>query len=206
MRNTSSTREENGRETGYDPDAAVAEYRRLCDQGCIPEAEEAFSFIWRQEEPRIRAVAKRMLRTPDDVDDVVQNVGLILSQKLRDFRGESQLRTWLHRVTVNAALGYRRSGARYEQDVTTDSGVLEASVSRGPVGEDEYARHEDRQRVQDAIERVQASRRIILTLAELEEMSNAEIADILGMTEGAVKSALHRGRVELRQVLERSDS
>src|SRR6266699_4974798 len=68
--------------------------------------------IFRDYAPRVYALARRMLNNDADAEDVTQDVLLQVVRKLDTFRGESQIATWLHRVTVNAALAHRRKRAR----------------------------------------------------------------------------------------------
>src|SRR5437870_4924169 len=70
--------------------------------------------VFRDYAPRIYNLARRMLGNDADAEDVTQDVLLRLMSKLGTFRGESSFPTWLHRVTVNAALGHRRKRATRE--------------------------------------------------------------------------------------------
>src|ERR1700751_2189937 len=79
------------------------------------EAVPPLEHIFRDSAPRIYALARRMLGNDADAEDVTQDVLLQLVRKLDTFRGESAFPTWLHRITVNAALAYRRKRASREQ-------------------------------------------------------------------------------------------
>src|SRR5881398_250738 len=71
--------------------------------------------VFRDYAPRVYNLARRMLGNDADAEDVTQDVLLQVVRKLDTFRGESAFPTWLHRVTVNAALAYRRKRASHEQ-------------------------------------------------------------------------------------------
>src|SRR6516225_2166899 len=71
--------------------------------------------VFRQYGPRVYTLARRMLGSDADAEDVTQDVLLQVIRKLPTFRGEAAFPTWLHRVTVNAALGHRQKRARREQ-------------------------------------------------------------------------------------------
>src|SRR6476469_9205310 len=89
-----------------DPDPTAA--TTLAD-GASPVTPE---LVFRDYAPRIYHIARRMLGNDADAEDVTQDVLLQVIRKLDTFRGESVLGTWLHRVTVNAALAHRRKRAR----------------------------------------------------------------------------------------------
>src|SRR6266852_2942538 len=76
--------------------------------------------VFKDYAPRVYNLARRMLGNDADAEDVTQDVLLQLVRKLDTFRGESAFPTWLHRVTVNAALAYRRKRASREQHHTHD--------------------------------------------------------------------------------------
>src|SRR5271167_2989331 len=71
--------------------------------------------IYREYAPRIFAIARRMLGNDADAEDVMQEVLLLVIRKLDTFRGDSQFGTWLHRVTVNAALALRQKRANRQK-------------------------------------------------------------------------------------------
>src|SRR5215475_5700043 len=77
----------------------------------LPTPEEVF----REYGPRVYSLARRMLGNDADAEDVTQDVLVQVVRKLGTFRGEANLGTWLHRVTVNAALAHRQKRARREQ-------------------------------------------------------------------------------------------
>src|SRR5262245_56726921 len=78
-------------------------------------------FVFREYAPRIYHIARRMLGNDADAEDVTQDVLLQVIRKLDTFRGDSQLTTWLHRVTVNAALAHRQKRATRQRRETTDA-------------------------------------------------------------------------------------
>src|ERR1043166_4569969 len=78
-------------------------------------------FVFREYAPRIYNIARRMLGNDADAEDVTQDVLVQVIRKLDTFRGESALSTWLHRVTVNAALAHRQKRANRQKRETTDA-------------------------------------------------------------------------------------
>jgi RNA polymerase sigma-70 factor (ECF subfamily) len=150
-----------------------------------------------------------MLGRDSDAEDVTQDVLLTVIRKLPTFRGESTLGTWLHRITVNAALGYRRKRAhRAEHEIHDplgdfgDDGHHRSAVRRwSETPETELVNRETQQLIEQAMDTLPELYRDVYVLADIEGLPNAEIADILGIHVPAVKSRLHRARLMMRNAL-----
>jgi RNA polymerase sigma-70 factor (ECF subfamily) len=152
---------------------------------------------------RVYSVARRMLGNDADAEDVTQDVLLQVIRKLDTFRGESELSTWLHRVTVNAALAHRRRQARRPElhlEVSLDC-IAPESRSDGRAPNDKALHGELRQHLERAIARLPEMYRDVFVLADVEGLANAEIGELLGLTLPAVKSRLHRARLMLRDAI-----
>lgn len=166
-------------------------------------------FVFREYAPRIYHIARRMLGNDADAEDVTQDVLLQVIRKLDTFRGDAQLTTWLHRVTVNAALAYRQKRANRQKRETTETGdeALEIApagspVKRWNVGPDEpVLAAEQAEVIEKAIEELPGPFRDVYVLADVEGLPNQEIADMLGLSVPAVKSRLHRARMRMRDAL-----
>jgi RNA polymerase sigma-70 factor (ECF subfamily) len=170
-----------------------------------PTVEEVF----REHAPRIYNLARRMLGNDADAEDVTQDVLLQVIRKLDTFRGESAFPTWLHRVTVNAALAHRRKRASREEhrlrdplDSFLEDGSHATPVRKWSIQPDQAAL--DRE-VHDLIERAIAQLpelyRDVYVLADVEGLPNADIGAALGLSVPAVKSRLHRARLLMRNTL-----
>jgi RNA polymerase sigma-70 factor (ECF subfamily) len=154
--------------------------------------------------PRVYNTARRMLRSDVDAEDVTQDVLLQVVRKLPTFRGDSAFPTWLHRVTVNAALSHRRKLAVRKEDRLR--GPLDFSPAepgrRWAFPPDAQLLLRERNAFIDrAIAALPETYRTVFELSEVEGRSNAEIADALGLSVPAVKSRLHRARLLLRHAL-----
>jgi RNA polymerase sigma-70 factor (ECF subfamily) len=140
-------------------------------------------------------------------EDVTQDVLLQVVRKLPSFRGESAFPTWLHRVTVNAALSHRRRQAVRQEHEPVHSldalGADEPADRSGRIlGPDAQAlSHEARELIERAIESLPPAYRTVFVLADVEGLPNADIAAQLGLSLPAVKSRLHRARLMLRDAL-----
>jgi RNA polymerase sigma-70 factor (ECF subfamily) len=165
--------------------------------------------VFRDYAPRIYNLALRMLGNEADAEDVTQDVLLQLIRKLNTFRGESAFPTWLHRITVNAALAYRRKRASHEQHHVHDplDDLLDGSRHAAPVRNwwiepDKAAVDRETHRLIDkAIASLPEIYRDVYVLADVEGLANSEIADMLGLSVSAVKSRLHRARLLMRNAL-----
>jgi RNA polymerase sigma-70 factor (ECF subfamily) len=159
--------------------------------------------------PRIYHLARRMLGNEADAQDVTQEVFLQIMRKLPSFRGEAAFPTWLYRVAVNAALGFRRKRAvRVEHRIHDpledfrEDGTHLAPVRRW-VREPEklVLERETHELIEAAIAKLPEIDRDVYVLADVEEVPNGEIADLLGLSIAAVKSRLHRARLLMRAAL-----
>jgi RNA polymerase sigma-70 factor (ECF subfamily) len=189
-------------------DAALVERLRAHDAGALETLMERYS-------PRIYRVAFGITRRHPEAEEVVQDVFLTLFRKIDMFEGRAALGTWLYRVAANAAL-IKRRGKRVELEMSLED-CLPAFRSDGhregdrtllvadwsPTPESELLSGEAREILEQALERLPEHYRALLVLRDVEELSNEEVADILGESVSSVKSRLHRARMALREVLTR---
>jgi RNA polymerase sigma-70 factor (ECF subfamily) len=165
--------------------------------------------VYRDFAPRVYNLARRMLGNDADAEDVTQDVLLQVVRKLDTFRGEAALPTWLHRVTVNAALAARRKRARRDEgrvhdplDAFTDDGHHAGYVRPWPRLPDNVALdREQKQLIEKAIAGLPEMYRDVFVLADVEQLPNSEIAEMLDLSVPAVKSRLHRARLMMRDAL-----
>jgi RNA polymerase sigma-70 factor (ECF subfamily) len=179
--------------------------RRPPDPAAAPRSAEE---VFHRYAPRVYNLARRMLSSDADAEDVTQDVLLQVVRKLPTFRGESAFPTWLHRVTVNAALAHRRKGQTQRDHLSATP--LEAALEEAPhgrvrrwsVGPEEAALDRETQElIERAIAELPDEYRDVLVLADVEGLPNAETAQLLGVSVPAVKSRLHRARLKLRDAL-----
>jgi len=170
---------------------------------------EAYEQLVRDHAPRMLAVARRFLRNPDDAEDAVQEAFLSAFRALDRFEGQARLGTWLHRITVNAALMKLRSRRRKPEESMEElsprfqeDGNHEVLPRPWKDADRVLADKELRAGVREAIDRLPETYRNVLLLRDIEELDTAETAEVLGVSENAVKTRLHRARVALREVLD----
>jgi RNA polymerase sigma-70 factor (ECF subfamily) len=172
----------------------------------------AFEHLVRSNVVGLRAVARRLLSDDSEADDVVQEAFIAAFEKLPDFRGDSKVETWLHRVVVNAALmRLRKRRPVSTGDVEalmpkfTDAGHITQLSARWsePEALERWAeRAETRGHVRRIIDSLPQAYRTVLVLRDIEELSTREAAQMLGISEGAVKTRLHRARFALKARME----
>jgi RNA polymerase sigma-70 factor (ECF subfamily) len=142
------------------------------------------------------AVALRTVRDPEEAADALQDAFISAFRAAGNFRAESQVTTWLHRIVVNACLDrIRRRQARPTVPLP-ETGFNEPAVPR-----DSMAERETSLLVRDALDQLPEEQRAPILLVDVEGYSVAETAQLLGIAEGTVKSRCARGRGKLAKVL-----
>ncbi len=172
------------------------------------------TLIHRFEQP-IFNIVSRLLDDPGDAADVVQEVFLKVFRNVVAFRGESSIKTWIYRIAVNEARNQRRWFSRHRrQEVNLEAG--EPGDAYQPGHQKSYQNflpdpgrspfevtldHETQGLIEAALAEVNPKFRAALVLREIEGLSYEEIADILEISLGTVKSRILRGRDALRKHL-----
>ena len=171
-------------------------------------------FEWAYEDLLVRfqqpvyALALRLLNDPSEACDVVQEVFLKVFRNIGSFRGQSSLKTWVYRITVNEAHNARRWFFRHrrrEVDLDTDQeGARDwretvADGSRSPY--DEACDSEQHGMIEAALGRINPVFREAVVLRDIADLSYEEVAGVLGVNLGTVKSRIMRGREALREEL-----
>ena len=163
-------------------------------------------------ERQIFGVARRIVEQHQDAEEVTQQTFLSVIEHLGEFREESQFRTWLLRIATNHALALlrkrtvREAHSLNEQDSDdTYEGIPhpEYIAVWNETPEELAVRRETRQFVDDALATLNEKYRVVFVLRDIEELSTQETADILGLTQEAVKVRLLRARLMLRERLTR---
>src|SRR5258706_14960669 len=151
----------------------------------------------------------RIVNDPADAADITQDVFLKVFRGMKHFHGESSLKTWIYRIALHEAANRRRWWFRHkEQETPIDpvGGEIEFSgeerlVDPGESPFEKFAHTEVRAAVEQALQQVPEPYRTALILRDLEEMSYEDIAEVLVISLGTVKSRITRGRDALRKKL-----
>jgi RNA polymerase sigma-70 factor (ECF subfamily) len=183
-------------------------------EGLRTGEEAAYETLIQRFERPVFNVVSRLMDDPSDAADVVQEVFLKVFRNVGNFRGDSSLKTWIYRISVNEARNHRRWFSRHRrQEVGLDSDSGEtgdhgqtrnyedslADPGRSPF--ETMADHETRELIEQALSQVNPKFRAALVLREIEGLSYEEISEILDISLGTVKSRILRGRDALRKHL-----
>ena len=173
-------------------------------------SESAYEDLVRAYTPWLLAVARRIVHNEEDAREAVQEAFLSAFKGLPTFDGASRLSTWLHRIGVNAALMRLRTKRRHPE-ASLDALLprfLEDGHRANPSGpwpdsaEQLLERDETRALVRAKIDELPESYRTVLLLRDIEQLDTDETARMLGVSEGVVKTRLHRARQALRTLLD----
>jgi RNA polymerase sigma-70 factor, ECF subfamily len=164
--------------------------------------EEAFAKLVLKYQSRVLTLATRILDNRSEAEDVAQDIFVKVFQSLHDFRGASRFSTWLYRITVNHCLNHLRRRTRQQHTlvVTEPEEWMQESPGSNP-----HKTLEQKERwalVQSKLQLLSPEHRTIILLRDFEGLSYEEIADVLQLESGTVKSRLHRARMELKTLLE----
>jgi RNA polymerase sigma-70 factor (ECF subfamily) len=157
-----------------------------------------FEWIVLKYQDRIYNLCRYLLGNPQDAEDAAQDVFIKAYRKLKDFRPESSLYTWLYRIGVNTCLDHKR---KFRPEPLKDQSSAEYLPSAEPSPERHYQSKEIGQAIQTALEQLSGNSRAIIVLREVEGLSYEEIAEVLDTSVGTVKSRISRTREELRRLL-----
>ncbi len=177
----------------------VPEDERLIARASAGDS-DAFRQLYERHRADVARLVYRMLGGRSDFEDVIQEVFVQVYRSLKDFRGQSKLSTWMHRVTVNVVLMHRRAARSrpvFAEEPPTD-GMLRAETT----APDEDAERRERMRAFGRLlDRLADKKRIVFVLHELEGIAPSEIADIVGAPVLTVRTRLFYARRELEGML-----
>jgi RNA polymerase sigma-70 factor, ECF subfamily len=149
----------------------------------------------------------RLLGNQTDSSDVVQEVFVKVFRGVGSFREKSSLRTWIYRIAVNEAHNHRRWFSRHTRwevamaDEEQENRLFDSTADPGPSPFERAASNETRLHIEEALDRINPVFRTAVVLRDIEDLSYEEIAEILQISMGTVKSRILRGREALRREL-----
>lgn len=162
-----------------------------------------FEIIMRRYNQRLYRVVRAILRDDSETEDIVQDAYVRAYQYLHQFERRAPFSTWLARIAIHEALSRARKRKRFEHlDSATHDGDLSVSQSNAPLDpEMSTSKAEITRLLEEAVLALPEDYRTVLMLRDIEEMSTAETAAALSITEVNVKVRLHRGRALVRKHL-----
>jgi RNA polymerase sigma-70 factor (ECF subfamily) len=176
---------------------------------CLAGDASAFGVLVQRYQDRLYNTVYRLVDNPDDAQDVVQEAFLNAYQSLESFKGDALFFTWLYRIAFNTAISLKR---KQRVTLSIDTGT-DSDISMEPLDGAEDARPgwaleqaEQERKVHAALARLSAEHRAVLVLKDMEGQKYEEMAELLGVPIGTIRSRLHRARLELRQIMEQDES
>ncbi len=162
-----------------------------------------FEILMRRYNQRLYRVSRVILRDDSEAEDVMQDAYVRAYEHLNQFAGKAAFATWLTRIAIHEALARKRRRGRLEElDALPMNGEsMSIMKSPAPNPEDATATAQARDLLEEAIEKLPENYRTVVVLREVEEMSVADTATSLGVTEAVVKTRLHRAHAMLRKDL-----
>ncbi|MGL6075343.1 MAG: RNA polymerase sigma factor [Fimbriiglobus sp.] len=172
---------------------------------CLAGDPEAFTFLVLKYQDRLFNSVLRITDNAEDAADAVQDAFINAYQSLASFKGDAEFFTWLYRIAFNTAVTIRRKRknavsleARRGSDPTIDPVDPSDETRPGAAME----RSEDETALMAALNRLSPEHRTVLVLKDIDGMKYEEIAEVMGIAIGTVRSRIHRARSELKDLLE----
>lgn len=156
---------------------------------------------------KIYRLALKMLRNTQDAEDILQETFIKAYDHIADFEGRSSISTWLYRIASNEALMFLRrqkdNTTSIDEPIVSDDGdeIPQQILDWCCLPEKDLMSAESRKYLDQAVESLPESMRIVFLLRDVEGLSTRETADVLDLSESAVKTRLSRARLKLREEL-----
>ena len=166
--------------------------------------QDAFAALVHQYEKRVYALAIRMCGNPDDAAEAAQEAFLSAWQGLPFFRGDASFSTWLYRLTANACVDLLRREGRHRSAAGPSLNDEELNLDvpdAAPTPQEAAERRALREEIEAGLSALSPEHRQVLVLREMHQLSYEEIASVLQLDLGTVKSRISRGRKQLRNFL-----
>lgn len=193
-----------------------------CNALAVPETHDisavkardpkALDQLVREESGRVYRCVGRLIRDVDEIRSLTQETFLQAIQNIESFRGDSKISTWLCSIAINLARAFLRKSRRYdvleESDIEGLMPTFDASGRHREVYRDwhpeQYTERAERiEMVHKALDRLPEDYKTVIVLRDLEELNTQEVADMLEISEGAVRVRLHRARQALRALIDK---
>jgi RNA polymerase sigma-70 factor (ECF subfamily) len=168
---------------------------------------EEFSRVVETYSNKVYRLAIKMLNNQLDAEDVLQETFIKAYRAIKLFDGRSKISTWLFRIATNEALMILRR--KHPDFLSIDEPVVTVEGEQEPVQiidwcclpENEYLSDETRERLDAAVQTLPDTLRVVFLLRDISDLSTREVAEVLGLSDTAVKTRLSRARLRLREEL-----
>jgi RNA polymerase sigma-70 factor (ECF subfamily) len=183
----------------------AAGFRGLPDADLVRRCQggegQAFNELVSRHQDKIYNIVLRFCGNPEDAGDVSQRAFINAFRKIGEFKGDAAFATWLYRIAFNQAVSFKREGKHRERSLTPkdDEPFREPADDRNPT--EGLESDETRKKVRQALALLDESDRQVILLKDIQGCSYDEIASVLEIPKGTVRSRLHRARLELKTKL-----
>ena len=194
--------------SAFDPTGTAspaAGLRELPDRELVVRCQRnesgAFDELVARHQDRVFTAVTRFCGNAEDAADIVQRAFINAFRKIQEFKGDSAFSTWIYRIAFNQAISFRRENKRNTVSIygKDDDKIVEPAVESNPT--EKIEGEETQKKVQQALEMLEEGDRQIILLKDLQGHSYDEIAAIMQIPKGTVRSRLHRARLELKSKL-----
>lgn len=191
---------EPGRPTDRGQEADESNLLKAFQRGNV----EAFGVLVHRYQDRLYTALTRFLDSRDDALDVLQETFLSAFANAGNFKGNSRFYTWIYRIGMNHAIDlHRRKKPRTTLSIYQGDQPEFADPREEGGPDQQMIREEERQLIRKALQILSAEHRTVIVMKEIDDMRYEEIAEVLEVPVGTVRSRLHRARSELKLVLEK---
>ncbi len=160
--------------------------------------------------PRLYGLVYNMTSNHEDTNDLLQDVFAKAYRSITSFRGRSSFYTWMHTIAVNMTINFlKKRGRRFQMSLDdVDSGIqndtefIEKTASLSTNPSRQVSLGELQQRLNEAMQKLSSPHRAVVTMFDIQDMPHAEIAKIMGVSEGTVRSRLFYAHKELQNYLD----
>ncbi|MGM0554803.1 MAG: sigma-70 family RNA polymerase sigma factor [Myxococcota bacterium] len=171
--------------------------------------EDAFAEMVRRHQHKVFNVIYRIVGDKQEAEDVAQEVFVAVFKYIDSFRGEAKFSTWLYRIATNRAknrIKYlaRRSKSKHQDIDDTPESKMDDNPFGGDMSRPDHKAmgHELEEIIQDGLASLSEDHRTVIVLRDIENMTYQDIAEVVELPEGTVKSRLYRARVALKEYVE----
>ena len=170
--------------------------------------EKEIALVFEEQYKKLFGMVYRMTENTQDTEDILQNVFIKAYSNIKKFRGDSELTTWLYRITVNEGNGYLKSWRKlpvtqFSEELGLTEKEFFESIEYIRIQDDKLIIEEMREKcLRGFLRCIPQKMRVCFLLKTCLELKNKEIAKVLNLTEANVKVLLHRGREKLKDMFE----
>ncbi len=171
---------------------------------CLKGNTAAFGDLVERHQDRLYNTMVRLLDHAEDARDVVQEAFLHAYQSLHSFKGDSLFFTWLYRIAMNTAISMKRKQRpvlRIQPNREGGNLLEPLDVSEGNQPGYALEMAEEERRIHEALARLSPEHRAVLVMKDMEGMKYEDMAEVLDVPIGTIRSRLHRARLEMREIL-----